>query len=110
MIANVLYAAGIPGRDLDLTPFAFAVTGAALALAMSRYRLLDLFLGLRLRARIAILETMPDGVIVLDQQDRIVDFNPAAFALFADSSSDLLGASIDQVMKLAWRIVLRKAH
>ena len=99
LIANVLYAAGIPGRDLDLTPFAFAVTGAALALAMSRYRLLDLFLGLRLRARIAILETMPDGVIVLDQQDRIVDFNPAASALFADSSLELLGAGIDEVMK-----------
>ena len=69
-----------------------------MALAMSRYRLLDLFLGLRSRGRSAILETMPDGVLVLDQEDRIVDFNPAASALLAESYPELLGASMEQVM------------
>jgi diguanylate cyclase (GGDEF)-like protein/PAS domain S-box-containing protein len=101
-IANLLYAVGLaPGNNFDPTPFAFAVTGGILALALFRYRLLDLFLGLGSRARSALVETMRDGVIVLDPEGRIIDFNPA--------SSLILGNATPEVLKEHMEEVLRKA-
>jgi diguanylate cyclase (GGDEF)-like protein/PAS domain S-box-containing protein len=98
-IANLLYAVGLsPDDNFDLTPFAFAVTGAILAFALSRCRLLDLFLGLRARARSATLETMRDGVIVLDPEGRVVDSNPAAFLILEAATSELLEKRMAEVL------------
>lgn len=99
--ANLLYALGlVPDDNLDPTPFAFALTGALLALALSRYRLLHLFLGLRGRARSALIEDMPDGLIVLDGENRIIDCNPAASAILGGSSRPLLGTPLEEVSDL----------
>ncbi len=101
-VANLLYAVGlVPGDNFDPTPFAFAVTGGILALALSRYRLLDLFLGLRPRARSAIIETMRDGVIVLDAEGQLIDCNPAAFLILGDSTEELLEKRIQRVLQEA---------
>jgi diguanylate cyclase (GGDEF)-like protein/PAS domain S-box-containing protein len=60
--------------DLDLTPAAFTLTGIALAWGLFSFRLLDVVPV----ARGNIVEGMRDGVVVLDERDRIVDLNPAA--------------------------------
>ncbi len=99
-IANLLYATGFaPDRDFDPTPFAFAVTGGMLALALSRFRLLDLSFGLMSRARSAIIETMLDGVIVLDPEGGVIDSNPAARLILGASTPQLLGERMEQVLR-----------
>ena len=69
-LGNILYLAGI---DLA-APLAYWLGGLALSWGLYQIRLLNLVPV----ARSAIVESMPDGVMVLDETDRIVDCNPAA--------------------------------
>lgn len=87
-IGNALYAFGLnPLPCLDLTPFAFALTGPVIAWGLFRYRLLDLVPV----ARDAVVMSMADGVIVLDKQNRIVDLNPAAEGIIGCPAADVIG-------------------
>ena len=63
-----------PIPNLDLTPFAFVVTGVFFALALFRFRMLDL----TPTARETLVEAMDDGVVVADVDGRVVYCNPAA--------------------------------
>jgi PAS domain S-box-containing protein len=63
-----------PLPELDLTPIAFTITGVLLVYAFYRHNLLDIVPV----ARHTLVDTMPDGVVVLDGKDRIIDVNPAA--------------------------------
>ena len=75
MIGNVLYLLGLtPVAYLDLTPFAFVVTGLAISWGFYHLRLFDV----TPIARDSLIETLRDGMLVLDAQGRIIDFNPAA--------------------------------
>ena len=76
-----------PFPHLDLTPFAFTITGLAFAWSLFRFRLLDI----RPVAREVLIENMNDAVLVLDEQSRIVDLNPAVQRIFGRSSSELVG-------------------
>ena len=74
-VGNGMYVTGLtPAPGLDLTPFAFLVSGAAISFGLFRLRLLDIVPV----ARDAAVEGMGDGVIVADPEGRIVDLNPAA--------------------------------
>lgn len=64
---------GIPDF-VDLTPVGFAVTGLCYGYGIFRYQMLDLVPV----ARDTVIESMRDGYIVLDENDRIVDCNNAA--------------------------------
>ncbi|MBA2441354.1 MAG: diguanylate cyclase [Rubrobacter sp.] len=73
-LANGAYVLELgPVQGLDLTPIAFSVTGLAFTVGLLRFRFLDVFPV----ARDAVIENLSEGVIVLDQQDRVVDLNPA---------------------------------
>ena len=75
--ANVLYNANVGWfATIDLTPFAFTVTGVVLVWGLFDERLVDL----TPLARSAVLERMSDAVYVTDLFGRIVDANPAAVA------------------------------
>ena len=63
-----------PITHLDLTPFAFVVTGVFFALALFRFRMLDL----TPTARETLVRAMDDGIVVADVDGRIVYCNPAA--------------------------------
>src|SRR2546423_9520952 len=63
-----------PFPKLDLTPFAFTITGVALASSLFLFRLLDIIP----MAREAVFESMSDAVIIVDEQNRVVELNPAA--------------------------------
>jgi len=87
-ILNVIYILKItPIPNLDLTPFAFAITVVLAALGFLRLQFLDLVP----LARGAILESMRDAVIVLDAWNRIADFNPAAEAITHRKISQVVG-------------------
>jgi diguanylate cyclase (GGDEF)-like protein/PAS domain S-box-containing protein len=88
-IINAVYIVGFRSFGwLDLTPFAFAFSGAVFAVAMSRFRLLDLFLGLEARGRSLIIETMPDGYVVLDADDRLMDHNSSVLKILRVGTSE----------------------
>ena len=60
--------------NADNTPFFFTLTGLVFAFALLRLRLLDIVP----IARDRLVDSMNDGVMVVDNHNRLVDFNPAA--------------------------------
>ncbi|MBM3129303.1 MAG: PAS domain S-box protein [Chloroflexi bacterium] len=75
LIANVIYIFRlIPGLQKDYSSLSFAFAGVAFAVAMFRYRLFDL----KPIARNLVIDRMSDGMLVLDDRQRIVDINPTA--------------------------------
>lgn len=82
---------------LDLTPFAFTVTGLAMASSLFRFRLLDILP----IAREVLIENMRDAVLVLDEQNRILDLNPAAQRVLSHATTELVGQPAPQVLS-AW--------
>jgi len=93
--ANALFLVGRTSvTGVDLTPFAFALSGIALFLALYRFRFLDLVP----IPRSLVLEASPNGVLVLDGRGRLVDINPAAEAILGCSAHDALGAEGTQVL------------
>lgn len=79
---------------IDLTPFAFTVTGGLLVWGIYYERLVEL----APLARSAVLESMADAVFVLDPFGRIVDVNPAAVELTTMTRSALFGRRLEDVL------------
>lgn len=91
---NVLYLAGIgPIQGLDPTPLAFAASGACFTWGIYKYRLF----GLVPVARDMVVDSMDDGVIVLDAQRRIVDLNAAA-ERYTGCHALSIGHPVDEVV------------
>jgi signal transduction histidine kinase len=91
-LANAVYVLGLaPLPSLDLTPFAISLTGLGFAWVVFRWRFLDVFLGLIPVARATIVDRMPDAVLVLEPDGRIVDLNPAAQRLIGLQLSAVVG-------------------
>lgn len=104
-LANVLYLTGLsPLPHLDLTPFAFTASGVVLAWGLLYYRLLDIVPV----ARDAVVESLLDGVIALDTQNRIVDLNAAAQRLIGMTASEVIGRPLAKVVP-AWKDVAASA-
>lgn len=82
-----------PVPDLDLTPLAFTVTGLMLAWSLFRFRLLNL----APVARETVVESMSDGMIVLDMQAQVVDINPAAQQMIGVPASQVIGRKAAEV-------------
>jgi signal transduction histidine kinase len=77
-LGNALYLGGVRALGgVDPTPMAFALTGVVYAIGLFRRRLFDLVPV----ARHALIESMADGVLVLDAQNRVIDINPSARSL-----------------------------
>lgn len=74
-VGNVLHVIGV--SLLDLTPFAFAITGVLLVRYALRFRLFDI----NPVAHRVVVNSMEEGVVVLDRKGRIVEANPAARAI-----------------------------
>jgi PAS domain S-box-containing protein len=96
-----------PFPNLDLTPFAFTITGLFTSWGLLRFQLLDIVP----IAWDAVVEGMNDGVIVLDPKDRVVAFNPVARRLLKHASDDIvpedvIGYPLQEVLP----VVLEVAH
>jgi len=83
-----------PFQNLDLTPFAFTLTGIGLAWSLFQFRLLDIVPV----AHKTVFESMSDVVIVMDAQNRIVDLNPAAQRVIGCSASESIGQPAERVL------------
>ena len=73
MALNVAFYVGIGPLTKDFSPIAMAVSSAAFALGLARYQFLDL----RPVARAALVESLREGMLVLDADGRVADVNPA---------------------------------
>ena len=92
-IASVIYVNGydpIPG--LDLPPVSIVLSGALAAYAIFYTRFLDLVPV----ARETLVETLADGILVLDSQNRIQDINRAAISFLGITNKNLIGSPIGQ--------------
>jgi signal transduction histidine kinase len=93
---NVLYLTRLlPTEGIDLTPIAFTVSGACFTLGIYRYRLF----GLVPVARDMVVDSLDDGVVVLDAERRIVDLNAAA-ERYTGCTLASVGRPIEEVV--AW--------
>jgi len=93
-IVHISYmSTGGPLPDADITPFIFTSTALFIAFALAHYRLLDIVP----IARSTLIESMGDGILVLDNQNRVVDINPAAQTMIGLSSQSSVGKSVEKV-------------
>jgi diguanylate cyclase (GGDEF)-like protein/PAS domain S-box-containing protein len=86
------------GAVLDLTPFAFVLTGIFLWLSTKRFKLLAVMPTLVPLAQSEVLEIMNDGVIVLDQGARVLSVNPAAGTLLQKKSTEIAGQHVGELL------------
>ncbi len=104
-LANAIFIFGFsPWPNLDLTPFAFTITGASMAWSIYRYRLMDIVPV----ARDMVIENMGDALLVLDARNRIVDINPAGLALVGGRHrSEIIGQQVEDVFSTERELVNR---
>jgi PAS domain S-box-containing protein len=90
-LGNMLYLAGI---DLA-APLAYWLGGLILSWGLYQIRLLNLVP----IARSAVVESLPDGVMVLDNKGDVIDCNPAALQLLGVSLNAVLGQPLTGVLQ-----------
>jgi diguanylate cyclase (GGDEF)-like protein/PAS domain S-box-containing protein len=81
----------------DFTPITFGVSSILFTYSVIRNRFMDIVP----LARSHIVESMSDGVLVLDAQNRIVDINPAMEKILNREATSFLGKPASEVLD-AW--------
>ena len=92
--ANVLSTTGLIPFPLDLTPFGFVAAGVVLTWALVQLRLFSVVPV----ARSAALESITDGVFVVDVQGRVVYLNPSAQRMIEVPRSKAIGMPLWDVL------------
>jgi PAS domain S-box-containing protein len=93
-LGNLIYMTGLSFSHLDLTPFAFTLTGLSGGWGLLHYRLLDIVPV----ARDAVIESMGDAVMVLNAQNHLVDLNPAAQEIIGQPAREVIGQPAGRVL------------
>jgi diguanylate cyclase (GGDEF)-like protein len=89
-----LYLSGNTPYNLDFSAIFATISGLICAYGFLRVQLLDVVP----LARDRIFEGMSDGMLVLDRNDRIVDFNPAFPTVLSKVNRASIGASVFKVL------------
>ncbi len=98
LVLTITDSAGLnPFPRQELTPLAVVFTEIVFAIGVFRFRQLDIVPV----ARGALIESMSDGVIVVDSQQRVIDMNTAAEALTGFSVAKAFGQPLSQVLLLS---------
>lgn len=94
-VVNILYNLNV-GRfaAVDVTPFAFIITGAVLVWGLYRERLINL----SSVAWSAVVEAVADGVILCDAFGTVSDANPAALRVLGRRRRELVGRPLDAIL------------
>ena len=85
IIVFLVYVGGLFPEGLDPNPFAFAFTGLVVYFGISRFGLFSLVP----LARNILFDNIPDGVLVIDRDFRLVDFNSSAPVIFGIDKYDI---------------------
>jgi PAS domain S-box-containing protein len=81
--------------DLDLAPISFCVSTILYAYAIFRHQFMDLVPV----AHGHLIESMSDGVLVLDELGRIVDINPAMRNILEQEPASYIGQNASAILK-----------
>lgn len=93
-IGNILYVTNLtPFPGIDVTAFAFSLTGLLMALALYRYQ----FLKLSPIAHSVVFNKLTDGVLILDVHGHLIDANPAARKLWPEREDDIIGLALHEL-------------
>jgi PAS domain S-box-containing protein len=99
IVGNLIYVLDLnPLPGVDWTPVSFVLSGSVLAWAIQRFRIFDLLP----IARSRLVDTMPDGLLVIDRQGRIADLNAAMEAIVGAEGQQVIGQPARQVLE-QWR-------
>lgn len=82
-----------PALHRDITPFTFALGNLIVAWALFRYQLFSI----SPVARDTVFMNLTDFIIVIDNQNRITDINPAAQANLGKLAAEIIGKPIREV-------------
>lgn len=94
-LTNFLYLLGArPFGHIDLTPYAFTVTAVTTAYGLFRYR----FLNIIPLAREKVLEEIREGILVLDNQARVIDLNPAMKNFLPAFLTEPIGEPVSDIL------------
>lgn len=100
LLSNVLYVVGgvsfFPG--LDLTPFTLASIGLVVAWVLFQFRLLE---SVPIASQ-AVVQGMPDGVLMLDKRNWVVELNPSAQRIFDHDPRSVIGLDVSLVIPPDW--------
>ncbi len=95
LMTDVLYVMGFsPIPHFNFTTVTFSIASGFVSVALFRFRLFSI----RPMAYDLIIENMNDGIIILDDENMVVDINPAAQRLFDTQSRDAIGEPIDTLL------------
>ena len=89
--------------QFDITPFIFTFTAVMIAYGLIRYHLLDIVP----IAHSLVLQSMTDGVLIMDLRNRVVEINPATERWLGRSSQSVYGHSIEAVLS-HWPNIFKK--
>lgn len=93
-IASFIYLSGSnPVVGLDLTPISITISGILAAYAIFYIQFLDLVP----LAHKTLFKTLPDGILALDDQNRIQDINTAALAFLGIPFKNVIGLQTDSL-------------
>jgi diguanylate cyclase (GGDEF)-like protein/PAS domain S-box-containing protein len=91
-LSNIAYVFGF-SMNRDFTPVAFAMTSSILIWGFFKLRLFDLVP----ITRDAIIETLQDGLIVIDENLYVVDINHSARKILDNPGKNLIGMPLKEV-------------
>ena len=90
VVFQMIYQVGLSPYNIDLTPFGFFVAACLQLVTIFRY---DLFKADEL-VRDVILENMSEGIIIVDTNERISDYNTMATKIFEWLVPDVIGMDL----------------
>ena len=94
LLGNIAFLANVmPIQGIDLTPVLFSISCIIVAFGLLRFRLLDLVPVARNMA----IESIGDGILVLDDQLRVADLNPAMEAIIGSNAQAHIGKHVDDL-------------
>ncbi|MFD0587359.1 histidine kinase N-terminal 7TM domain-containing protein [Paenibacillus sp. GCM10027627] len=102
LIGDFAYLSNMTPEGIDPIPIIMAVTSALYMWALASKGMLNV----APIARDYLFESMGDGVVVLDRDNRLVDYNPAAAVVIPELSPNAIGMSIEPLWKKHTEAVL----
>lgn len=103
LLVNAVLSTGSKPLGLyDPTPIATLVAVVGLFWLVRRMKMLDIDIGLLPVARDEVVESMTEGVVVVDRHGRVADLNPAAASLLGLVPGSAVGGGVDAVVP-GWR-------
>ncbi len=92
---NLIYVFQInPVPGFDWTPFSFLLTGILIAINISQFKMFNLVPF----ARNKLIDIIPDGILIIDNQLRIADYNNSMRKIIDSEQEQFIGQRIDKLI------------